>query len=97
MKCINDAWKNHSADIHKLLIPFLCIAILLFALESCSKSSADATNLKSSSKTVQKSVQSLKNIPPQYRNVSLKYNSREEMQQKDRLVLGMHTGFVMVD
>ncbi len=97
MKCINDAWKNHSAGIHKLLIPFLCIAFLLFTLESCSKSSADAAILENNSKTVQKSAQSLKNIPPQYRNVSLKYNSREEMQQKDRLVLGMHTGFVMVD
>ena len=97
MKCINDAWKNHSADIHKLLISFLCISFLFFALESCSKSSADAVILKNNSKTVQKSAQSLKNIPPQYRNVSLKYNSREEMQQKDRLVLGMHTGFVMVD
>ena len=40
---------------------------------------------------------SLKDLPPQFKDVTLKYNSKEEMQKNDRLVLGMHTGFVMVD
>ncbi len=35
-------------------------------------------------------------VPEQFKNVTLKYNSISEM-DKDGLVLGMHTGFVMVD
>ena len=35
-------------------------------------------------------------VPEQFNNVTLKYNSISEM-DKDGLVLGMHTGFVMVD
>ncbi len=37
------------------------------------------------------------NIPPQFQNMTLKYTSKEELQKSDQLVLGMHTGFVMVD
>lgn len=35
-------------------------------------------------------------VPERFKNVTLKYNSISEM-NKDGLVLGMHTGFVMVD
>ena len=54
----------------------------------------DDAKLPSSNKT---DSADLKDIPPQFKNVTLKYNSKEEMQKNDRLVLGMHTGFVMVD
>ena len=39
----------------------------------------------------------LKNVPPQFRNKRLKYNSLAEMNQNKKLVLGMQTGFVFVD
>ncbi|MBQ8013248.1 MAG: ABC transporter permease subunit, partial [Treponema sp.] len=41
-------------------------------------------------------VQNSAFVPEQFKNVTLKYNSISEM-DKDGLVLGMHTGFVMVD
>ena len=36
-------------------------------------------------------------VPEQFKNMTLKYNSIEEMAKKPNLVLGMHTGFVMVE
>ncbi len=39
----------------------------------------------------------LKDVPPQFRNKRLKYNSLAEMNQNKKLVLGMQTGFVFVD
>ncbi len=39
----------------------------------------------------------LKDVPPQFSNKRLKYNSLAEMNQNKKLVLGMQTGFVFVD
>lgn len=41
--------------------------------------------------------QNKKDIPPQFANMTLTYNSIEEMAQNSKLVIGMHTGFVMVE
>jgi polar amino acid transport system substrate-binding protein len=40
---------------------------------------------------------SKKDVPPQFRNKKLKYNSIAEMNKNDNLKLGMQTGFVFVD
>ena len=39
----------------------------------------------------------LKDVPPQFRNKSLKYNSLADMNKNPKLRLGMQTGFVFVD
>ena len=40
---------------------------------------------------------SKKDVPPQFRNKKLRYNSIAEMNKNNRLKLGMQTGFVFVD
>ena len=42
-------------------------------------------------------LDSRKYVPEQFKDMTLKYNSIEEMSEKANLVLGMHTGFVMVE
>ena len=56
----------------------------------------DSENSPSAAEDLQKSTY-LKSVPPQFQNMTLKYNSKEELQNSSHLVLGMHTGFVMVD
>ncbi|MBR0031298.1 MAG: ABC transporter permease subunit [Treponema sp.] len=75
-----------------IAISFFCALSL-----SCSRNTI-VRDSKNSATTGKEAVSGLsENIPPQFQNVTLKYNSKEELQQSDRLVLGMHTGFVMVD
>ncbi len=75
-----------------IAISFFCALSL-----SCSRNTI-VRDSKNSATTEKEAVSGLsENIPPQFQNVTLKYNSKEELQQSDRLVLGMHTGFVMVD
>ena len=58
--------------------------------------SEPSSNLESLEETVDSNLM-LKDVPPQFRNRTLKYNSIADMNKNERLVLGMQTGFVFVD
>ena len=80
--------------MEKLKIIFPLMAAFLLA--SCTKQ--EVNQIDSASDAGSNSVSdSLKDVPPQFAGMKLKYNSIEEMAKNDHLVIGMHTGFVMVD
>lgn len=64
-------------------IPIYKISNTIMVRDSSSDATADSDSRKF--------------VPEQFKNMTLKYNSIEEMAKKPNLVLGMHTGFVMVE